>query len=266
MKNILHSDYWVEIPAGEFLIGGFSPSQEAQVAARITEQYHRGYYEYWKKRKQEDTGYLMEQKSVHLNLFYICRFPITGAQLEAWQEGCPAINLPGALEDTEILKSEYGDSKDYRHRAVEITSKEAEPLCKELGARLPSNLEWEKSARGIDGRLYPWGDEWDPEAGYFYPGHFDIPYLAGGIVDAFPRGVSSYGVYGLLGYLPQMVGSFSYTLARGCAPKETTPETAWIDNIIPLAHKIGDYVSLRPVLDKWPVQQWQGSDFQKDNL
>ncbi len=252
MKTILHSDYWVEIPAGEFLIGGFSQSQEERISARITEQYHEGYYPYWKKGKQ---AYLMEQETAYLDRFYICRFPITAFQLDAWQKGCPAANLPGFLEDTKLLS----DSKNYGHRAVEITSKEAEPLCKELGVRLPSNLEWEKSARGTDGRLYPWGDEWDAEAGYFYPGHFDIPYLAGGTVDAFPHGVSPYGIYGLLGYLPQMVGTFPHASARGCAPKETTAETAWIDNIIPLAHTIGDYVSLRPVLDKWPRQQWQGS-------
>src|SRR5690606_3798672 len=117
--------------------------------------------------------------------------------------------------------------------------------------------EWEKVTRGTDDRLYPWGNDWDPNAGYFYRGQSELARIKDR-VDAFPRGTSPYGVYGVVGYLPQLVGSFPWPGARGCDPAETTAERAWIDNIIPIAAKARGYHCLRPVLDKWPQQQWRG--------
>ncbi len=244
MKTILHPDYWVEIPAGEFLIGGFSPSQEEWVSARLNKQYNHNYYPYWKKHHLQ--GSLIGQRPAYLDRFYIARFPISVEQHQhqVWIHGKKVASFPRALEYTGYspTKAIYGKQK------VVLD-------CNEIGGRLPSDLEWEKSARGTDGRLYPWGDEWDAGSKYLNHGHDGVTVTENGVViEDYLNKISPYGLYGLLGSLPQ----WTVEGARGCAPRETTPETAWIDNMLPFARSIGDYVNLRPVLDKWPIQQWHG--------
>lgn len=100
------------------------------------------------------------QHRLHIAAFHIARYPISNAQYHLfvqasghrpplfWKGG----QFPADQADHPVVGVSFHDAVAFCRWAREITG---------LPLRLPTEVEWEKAARGTDGRLYPWGATWD---------------------------------------------------------------------------------------------------------
>jgi formylglycine-generating enzyme required for sulfatase activity len=92
------------------------------------------------------------------------------------------------------------------HPVVNVSWEEAVSFCKWAGTQLPSEEEWEKSARGTDGRAYPWGNRWEQ-------GKCNIGTAGTTPVGAYPGDTSPYGCLDMAGNVREWTRSWGQ--ARG---------------------------------------------------
>jgi formylglycine-generating enzyme required for sulfatase activity len=158
----------VLIPAGPFVMG----SAETEEGAK---------------------DYEMPQHTVELPAYRIGKYPVTNGEYAEFirQTGQPVAHTAG-------WEGQIPTEDKLDHPVIGITWYNALAYCKWLSEQtgraytLPVEAQWEKAARGADGRIYPWGNEW--HAGY-------CNHNSGQITpkDAYPEGVSPYKCYDMIG-------------------------------------------------------------------
>jgi iron(II)-dependent oxidoreductase len=147
------------------------------------------------------------RRRVSLRAFYIDRHEVT---IGAYRKFVAATRheLPALWTDYEMFG--YPAPED-DHPVVDVNWYDATAYCKWSGKRLPTEAEWEKAARGPDGRIWPWGDRFDP--GFANTESRGRSFTTA--VGALPKDVSPYGVYDMAGNAMEWTDSLYQTYPGG---------------------------------------------------
>ncbi len=129
-----------------------------------------------------------DKKKIRMDEFWISRTPITNAQYQAFVK-TTGYSAPSHWSNGQIPKGKE------QHPVVNVSWEDAQKFCSWAGVRLPGERQWEKAARGSDGRTYPWGEaapdsrrcNFNNQVGDTTP------------VGSYPEGASPYGLQDMAG-------------------------------------------------------------------
>jgi iron(II)-dependent oxidoreductase len=168
----------VLVPAGSYE-DGMNPREMARVVARLREPVVNFYR----------TEFPRQRKT--LPAFYIDRYEVTNERYARFRK---------ETGHREPRYANYPQFNRGRQPVVGVGWADAEAYCRWAGKRLPSEEEWEKAARGTDGRIWPWGNEPDDSR---YNGRKRANF-APIDVGSFPPGNSPYGASDMAGNVWEM--------------------------------------------------------------
>jgi len=149
---------------------------------------------------------------VQVAAFEIDRLPVTNARFAEFLNAVGTHNNNGERlfddDDPDARIHRQGtrwiaDKGFENHPVIEVSWPGARDYCAWRNKRLPTEAEWEKTARGTDGRKYPWGNA-PPD---HTRGQFAARFNDTAPVDAFPAGASPYGVLDMAGNAWEWVSS-----------------------------------------------------------
>lgn len=158
----------------------------------------------------DDAGHSIEhpQHSVYLDAYWIDETEVTNAMYEK----CVSANACTApSNNSSATRSDYyGNSLYDNYPVIYVNWNQAQAYCLWAGQQLPTEAQWEKAARGTDGRTYPWGNQ-DPNLEL---GNFDDNLGDTTQVGSYPSGSSFYGALDMSGNVWEWVSGsyYSYSL------------------------------------------------------
>jgi formylglycine-generating enzyme required for sulfatase activity len=158
----------VNVPAGEFKMGSDNSAKEAE-------------------------GNEKPQHTVYLNAFSIDKFEVTNALYKRCVDAGKCTAPANTISATR--SSYYGNAAFDNYPVIYVNWNQAKTYCEWTGKRLPTEAEWEKAARGADGRIYPWGNSFDKtllNSSEDSKGDTTV-------VGSYPGGASPYGIMDLSG-------------------------------------------------------------------
>jgi formylglycine-generating enzyme required for sulfatase activity len=199
----------------------------------------------------ESIGRRAHRRHMQIKPFYIDRYNVTNAQFKRF------IDATGyAPRDAHNFLKDWQDGaprQGWENKPVTwVSLEDARAYAAWAGKRLPHEWEWQYAAQGTDGRLYPWGDQWDDKA--VPKPNTGRELLAPDDVDAHPEGASPFGVMDLVGNVWQWTSEFEDAHTRAAALRggsSYVPQGShWY---FPQAHRLdqhGKYLLMAPCKDR----------------
>ncbi len=191
----------VKIPEGDFLFKVSGIEIEGFNDMGVDVQYP------W-----ENSPRRFHEHPMHVASFYIDKYPVTNAEFKKFVDATQY----HPKDDLNFLRDWKDGSypKGWENKPVTWVSQEdARAYANWAGKRMPHEWEWQYAAQGVDGRLYPWGNEWDDSA-------VPVPDKSRTMrgpdpVDAHPKGASPFGVMDMVGNVWQWSEEFVDEHTRG---------------------------------------------------
>jgi formylglycine-generating enzyme required for sulfatase activity len=152
---------------------------------------------------------------VNLDDFYIDKYEVTNALYNT------CVNTGICQPPTSIASSSrpsyFGNAQFNSYPVLYVSWNMVEKFCEWRGARLPTEAEWEKAARGTDGRIYPWGNVFNGNVLNFCDTNcprawankqYNDGYADTAPVGSYPQGQSPYGVLDMSGNVYEWVADW----------------------------------------------------------
>lgn len=184
----------VRIPGGPFAFNVSGIEIEGQDEIGVDVQYP------W-----EDSPRRHHRHQMEIHSFYIDRTPVTNAEFKRFLEATHY----HPRDDHNFLRDWKNDSypEGWASKPVTwVSLEDARAYASWAGKRLPHEWEWQYAAQGADGRVYPWGNDWNADA--VPPPEKRRIMRPPTDVDAFPKGASPFGVLDLVGNVWQWTDEF----------------------------------------------------------
>jgi serine/threonine-protein kinase len=204
----------IYVPAGDFLMGSSDDDKDL-------------FFWIWER----------PQHKVFLDAFWIDKTEVTNEMFTRFTEASGYKTDAEKKGKAYVYKEKYGrlmevNGANWRHPfglesgidgldnhpVVQVSWNDAKTYCEWAGRRLPSEAEWEKAARGTDGRKYPWGSEDNYETRLNYcdkncnsnskDNKEDDGYSYTAPVGSYPNGASPYGALDMAGNVWEWVNDW----------------------------------------------------------
>ncbi|MBI3621429.1 MAG: formylglycine-generating enzyme family protein [Nitrospirae bacterium] len=228
----------VLVPAGDFLMGSTPADGAVGIQVGVDELPQRTVYlksfyiDQYEVTNRQYADYVKTGRGYAPATWNFTQHPL-GRQGKRWPVG----TLPPGEENHPVTDTDWYDARAY---------------CAWAGKRLPTEAEWEKAARGTDGRQFPWGNDVDPRKANTMESGLQWARAVG----SYPEDVSPYGVYDMIGNVAEWVSDWYHpypgsTLTRDAFGKHPVLRGgSWATPVYPFAR-----VAARLPVELLPMDQ-----------